>query len=206
MSSGLSIEIKVARQEGVVLFISLIVLVAMSLAGIALMRSVDTATLVTGNLAMKQSSVHSSQLAIAEAAQWLSSNSAGSGLYSSSPGAGYFANAPQTEPDWFKASTWDGGQVAVANGGAPDTAGNKIRYVIHRLCTEADAAHNGTGGSGVANQCARYFPTESTSGGSMKAGAETFLGRPEIFYRVTIRVDGPRGTVTIAQVNLLIPT
>ncbi|MBL8517332.1 MAG: hypothetical protein JNM76_10240 [Betaproteobacteria bacterium] len=206
MSFELNTPVNVARQEGVVLFISLIVLVAMSLAGIALMRSVDTATMVTGNLAMKQSSVHSSQLAIAEAAQWLSANSAGSGLYSSSPGAGYFASAPQTEPDWFQASTWDGGQVAAANGGARDAAGNKIRYVIHRLCTESDAAHNGTGGSGVPNQCARYFPTESTAGGSMKAGAETFLGKPEIFYRLTVRVDGPRGTVTIAQVNLLIPT
>lgn len=206
MSPNHKTEVKIARQDGVVLFISLIVLVAMSLAGIALMRSVDTATMVTGNLAMKQSSVHSSQLAIAEAAQWLSANSAGSGLYSSNPGAGYFASAPQIEPDWFKASTWDGGQAAVANGGAPDAAGNKIRYMIHRLCTETDAAHNGNGGSGAANQCARYFPTESTSGGSMKAGAENFLGKPEIFYRLTVRVDGPRGTVTIAQVSLLIPT
>jgi type IV pilus assembly protein PilX len=206
MSPNPNFKVSVARQEGVVLFISLIVLVAMSLAGIALMRSVDTATLVTGNLAMKQSSVHSSQLAIAEAAQWLSSNSAGTGLHSSNPGAGYFASAPQIDPDWFKASTWDGGQVAAANGGVADSAGNKIRYVIHRLCTESDAAHNGNGGSGAPNQCARYFPTESTSGGSMKAGAETFLGRPEIFYRLTVRVDGPRGTVTIAQVSLLIPT
>ena len=41
-------------QRGVVLFIALIVLVAMSLAGIALMRSVDTNVLVAGNLAFRQ--------------------------------------------------------------------------------------------------------------------------------------------------------
>jgi Tfp pilus assembly protein PilX len=41
-------------QQGVVLFIALIVLVAMSLAGIALMRSVDTNVLIAGNLAFRQ--------------------------------------------------------------------------------------------------------------------------------------------------------
>ena len=39
------------KQSGVVLFISLIILVAMSLAGIALIRSVDTSNLIAGNLA-----------------------------------------------------------------------------------------------------------------------------------------------------------
>ena len=41
-------------QSGVVLFIALIVLVAMSLAGVALVRSVDTNLLIAGNLAFKQ--------------------------------------------------------------------------------------------------------------------------------------------------------
>jgi len=42
------------REQGVILFVALIVLVAMSLAGIALMRSVDTSVLVAGNLAYRQ--------------------------------------------------------------------------------------------------------------------------------------------------------
>ena len=41
-------------QRGVILFIALIVLVAMSLAGIALMRSVDTNVMIAGNLAFRQ--------------------------------------------------------------------------------------------------------------------------------------------------------
>jgi Tfp pilus assembly protein PilX len=40
-----------ARQRGVMLIIALIVLVAMTMAGIAMMRSVDTATIVAGNIA-----------------------------------------------------------------------------------------------------------------------------------------------------------
>jgi Tfp pilus assembly protein PilX len=46
-----------SRIRGAVLFIALIVLVAMTLAGIAIMRSVDTATLIAGNLAFKQGTV-----------------------------------------------------------------------------------------------------------------------------------------------------
>jgi Tfp pilus assembly protein PilX len=42
------------RQRGAILFIALIVLVAMTLAGIALMRSVDTNVLIAGNLAFRQ--------------------------------------------------------------------------------------------------------------------------------------------------------
>ena len=194
-------------QRGVVLFISLIVLVAMSLAGVALIRSVDTAVLVSGNLAIKQASVQSSQMAITSAANWLHANSAGTGLDNTLESAGYFSSAPTIEPNWFLASTWDGGQVAQVNGGAADAAGNKIRYVIHRLCTESNTPHNGDGPTGATNQCGRYFPVEAgASGGSKGVGSEVFLGRPELFYRVTIRVDGPKETSTISQVNLLIPT
>jgi Tfp pilus assembly protein PilX len=50
-----------------VLFIALIVLVAMTLAGIAIMRSVDTATLIAGNLAFKQGTVQSSDNGVEQA-------------------------------------------------------------------------------------------------------------------------------------------
>jgi Tfp pilus assembly protein PilX len=40
-------------QQGVVLLMALIMLVALTLAGIALVRSVDTTNLIAGNLAFK---------------------------------------------------------------------------------------------------------------------------------------------------------
>lgn len=195
-----------SKQQGVVLFISLIVLVAMSLAGIALMRSVDTATLVAGNLAFKQASVQSSHRAIMVAANWLANNSAGTGLHFTNAGQGYFSSAPGEEPDWFANDTWDLGSPAKVNGGTPDAAGNKIRYMIHRLCSEPDTPENGSGPGGV-NQCARYFPLSTGTAGASKSDQAVILyGNPELYYRLTIRVDGPRNTVTVTQVNLLIPT
>src|SRR4030081_2226215 len=57
-----------ARQRGVVLFVALIVMVALSLAAIALVRSVDTTNTVIGNLAFRQASILPANLAIEEAA------------------------------------------------------------------------------------------------------------------------------------------
>lgn len=47
-------------QRGVVLLIALIVLVAMTLAGIGMMRSVDTGTVISGNMAFRQASANAS--------------------------------------------------------------------------------------------------------------------------------------------------
>ena len=43
-----------AREHGIVLFVALLVMVALSIAGVALLRSTDAATAVTGNLVLKQ--------------------------------------------------------------------------------------------------------------------------------------------------------
>lgn len=48
---------KPGKQRGVVLLIALIALVALTLAGIALVRSVDTGNVIAGNLAFKQAAL-----------------------------------------------------------------------------------------------------------------------------------------------------
>ncbi|MDP2792890.1 MAG: hypothetical protein Q8O25_02225 [Sulfurisoma sp.] len=55
------------RQEGIVLFIALIALVVLSLAGIGFMRSVDTASVLAGNLAFNRASVAISDSGMEEA-------------------------------------------------------------------------------------------------------------------------------------------
>ena len=57
------------RQRGVVLFIALLVMVALSLAGIALIRSADTATIVAGNLAFKQAAASAVDRSVEQAAR-----------------------------------------------------------------------------------------------------------------------------------------
>ena len=60
-------------QQGVVLFIALIILVAMTLAGIALMRSVDTNVLIAGNLAFRQANTMYADTGVEAARAWFPS-------------------------------------------------------------------------------------------------------------------------------------
>lgn len=189
-------------QRGVVLVIALIVLVAMTLAAISMTRSIDTANVVAGNMAFKQATLQASDLGAKAAYDWLVANSGGTTLQNTDPGRGYFSARPAAEPNWFDSANWGSGFPL--NGGTPDAAGNVVTYMIHRMCTLPDTAYNGSVG-GVANQCALTFPTAGgATGGSMAVGATQFEGIPQLFYRITTRVDGPRNTVSITQVSVLI--
>ena len=53
-----------SRQLGVVIVIALIVLGAMALAGVALVRSMDTSTMVAGNFAFRQSAIQATDAGV----------------------------------------------------------------------------------------------------------------------------------------------
>jgi len=191
------------KQQGVVLIIALIVLVSMTLAAIGMSRSVDTANLVAGNLGFKQATMQSSDLGVQAATTWLATASAGTTLQNDSAADGYHSAAPGSDPNWEDINSWTGGSVVI-NGGQADAAGNTVRYMIHRMCTQPNTPYNGSNG-GVANQCAMNFPTGSTCDGcSMAVGSPQFAGQPQLYYRITTRVDGPHDTVSIVQVNVML--
>jgi len=140
-----------SRARGAVLFIALIVLVAMTLAGIAIMRSVDTATLIAGNLAFKQGTVQSSDNGVEFAYQWLLANRPT--LSVNNLPQGY--NSGYANPIWTNSATW-ASSVMVGT----DAAGNTISYQIHRMCNCADTTYNGVcAATGQSNQCAMDNPT-----------------------------------------------
>ena len=78
-------------QEGVVLLISLIVLVAMTLAAIALVRSVDTTNIIAGNLAFQQAATNAGDLGSEQAIDWIQTQATGTSLYVDNFAAGYAA-------------------------------------------------------------------------------------------------------------------
>src|SRR5215831_14648045 len=59
------------QQQGVVLFIALIAMIVMSLAGVALIRAVDTSGSAAGNIAFREASVTAVNYAIEQAVDWL---------------------------------------------------------------------------------------------------------------------------------------
>lgn len=188
------------KQEGIVLLIALTVLVAMSLAGVALVRSVDNTVVISGNLAFKQASLQVADRGANDAVIWLiaTNNATPTMLYNDINNQGYFSAKPPTEPDWFDAANWTG--ALVTNGGLPDSSGNRVSYQIHRMCTVP-----GMGPTQGTNLCGFFYPpTTRQETNSKSIGAFKYEGTPQLYYRITTRVEGPRNNVTITQTNVLI--
>jgi len=190
-----------SRVRGAVLFIALIVLVAMTLAGIAIMRSVDTATLIAGNLAFKQGTMQSSDNGIEQAYQWLLANRPTLSL--DNAGQGY--NSGYANPVWTTSGTWTN-SVTVGT----DAAGNTISYQIHRMCNCPNTLYNGVCPSLQANQCAldnplgTGAPPPPAAGESFTVGSPGYLQDPRLYYRITVRTQGPRSTVSYVQAMVAI--
>jgi Tfp pilus assembly protein PilX len=180
-----------SQQSGVVLFIALIVLVAMSLAGVALVRSTDTSVLVAGNLAFRQGTVLASDGPINTARNWVMSNATGDTLYNDSAANGFIANWQ----DGFnpKTYTWTHGSGSVKVG--TDAGGNEGWYVIHRMCS---GAGNPTGLScvkaGTAGKAASSFGAQNYGSYPLQLAGQTPT------YRITARVVGPKNTTSYVQV------
>ena len=192
------------RQRGTMLIIALIVLVALTLAGIATMRSVDTAGLAAGNIGFRQSAVYAADQGLQAAYTWLTPKVAdpASPLNNDDNAAansnGYFASVGLAgDPDWTQAGTWQ--NAALVNGGAPDAGLNVVSYMIERMCTCAGAS-SGTCPSGQPQVCG-VTPTNLaiSNEGNDQSQANQFTRPPSVHYRITVRAVGPRNSVAIVQ-------
>lgn len=188
-------------QSGVVLIIALIVLVAMTLAALALVRSVDTNNLIAGNLAFQQAAVHSGDTGIETAADWID-KAADATLENNVPNSGYVANGSLStfSPDATTHYSWDefwsaaGGVKAsgrVVTAPQADEAGNTVSYIIDRLCNTTGVKNK--------NDCV-LSPTSAVGvGNSAGVGSSQFNAPISVYYRITVRVEGPRNTVSYVQ-------
>ena len=190
-----------ATQRGVVLMVALIVLIAMTLAALALWRAVDSGNVIAGNLAFKQSATMSADRGLQAALVWLDNNR--NALNDNNLSQGYVANTLNTEPDWYSNAIWSN---AVDVG--TDAAGNRVQYLIHRLC-RTTGAYNGEDGAGVTNSCSTSLSkapaTNATLGSSLQIGAAVYQSNPSVYYRITARVLGPRNTISIVQATVMVP-
>ena len=136
----------------------MVTLVIISLAGIALVRSVDTGVLVAGNVAFKEATHSVTSVGIEEATRYLSStvstaNPSNSNLPNACANAGgtataptgtcrYFARTQLADSDGVPLIDWTStnipalyldGSYAVVGTAAASTY--EVKYVIERLCT-----------------------------------------------------------------------
>ncbi len=190
-----------SRQRGVVLFIALIALVVMSLAGVALIRSVDTNTVITGNLSFKQSALVSSDSGVESAINWANGVAAANlaTLDADNTARGYLASIAVDLDDRSvlkDSNTWDDNafEVATADPDNKDDAGNVVNYIIQRMCNAA--------GPPTKESCLYASSETENSGFGGRSGSdccEIIQAGESPVYRVTVRVEGPKNTVSYAQ-------
>ena len=194
-------------QRGTVLILALIAMVAMTLAAISLFRSVDSATLIAGNLAFRQSATSSGSSAIEAAAAWLETTATAgiSTLTTDQTGSAYYAtiNAPAGQSDLTgneTASTADNFDWTKAKHLSVDGAGNTVDYVIHRMCTVIGPLDPSTCSASPKTAAGNSISTLTPMLTFQARMSGSYIG----YYRVTVRTSGPRNTVSYLQAVILL--
>ena len=182
------------RQQGMIsTLMAVIVLVVSLLAAMALMRSVDTSTTIATTLTFRQSALQEAERAYVDAQQHITFTPPDSDIDHDK--LGYYA-APQPAtartdgdiPDMLLSKSAGYATVASDNG-------NTISYVVERLCPSPGAA--------TAAIC--IVPGATTRGGNVSnqsSDNNVFNTSPNVAFRLTVRVDGPKGTTAYVQTIL----
>lgn len=163
------------KQRGVVLFVALIVLVAMSLAGVSMMRTVDTGTQVAGNLASRQSAANAAdahfETALGQIVAMVANGSSRSG------GAAGYSTVAMGAP--VEERNWDAAQDM----GVDPKTGSHVEILIDRLCSVTEC--------------------EVTLGDPLRAvgrGIGLLQPRPAYkHFRTIARITDPKGLVTYIE-------
>ncbi len=199
-----------SRQRGVVLLITLIMLVAMTLAAIAMMRSVDTTNMVAGNLAFQQTSFHAADVGTEQAIAYLyntvyTNKKCKGNIATDLCPAGYQSyHDPSLEPPsvtWEKywASMVSGPSGVVALVGLP--TGYSGAFIIEAMCQNP-------GQEGI---CITAIDTLSITkpqgedmGSMLRSFTDLTASRKSTYYRITTRVEGPRNSVGYVQAMVVL--
>jgi Tfp pilus assembly protein PilX len=204
------VRTRLGKQRGVALFFALICMVAIMMAAVMLVRSVDTASLIAGNLAFQQAATRSgdggTEAAITYLAGVEAANSAKNVLTdathpfnSDNAAAGYFAslNPAKSLTNSSAAShfNWDNTDSVLVG---TDATGNTVRYIIQRMCATSGVAIAATNcmfsGAALDNNGQNIpLPQDICNGPGCPAAGQT----PQL--RVTSRVQGPKNTLSYVQ-------
>lgn len=179
------------RQAGVSLIVAMLAVVAMTVAGLTLMRAVDTSNVISGNLAFRQATLNATDIGVE------TSLAAMNIIIATSLDANYPAGCAVGACNYYAVKqdpVNSAGVPTVINWTAvPSTVVDSsyaVRYVIDRLCD---------GPAPVTNIAAKCVVTGDSTVGSKKAGAVSFTTANQVYYRVTVRVVGPRNTISLVQ-------
>ena len=188
-----------ARQAGAALPVMLIMMLVMLVTSIYLLRSSNSATLAASNLAYDATLSRAVDFGLHSGFQWLSETASASkaSLNEDDDAAGYHANLDTTlTPNDTK--FWED-SVEVQ-----DADGNKIRYVIHRMCRNPGSFSSANQDCMLTSANTVKLGNKVAIGESLASDAPAYASSPQIHYVITARIDGARGGNVINQLAVLI--
>jgi len=215
------------RERGASLLFALVTLVALALAASALVRSVDTGAVVMGNLGAKKATAAAADRATQMAINYLSQTMTEATRLTNQPNQGYYATSKEdyditgfdgTDPN-RKLVNWDvDGSCAYATSGTCDaqtrpsdsvtvdaSARIEARWLITRLCGTAGIDAKGSSNNNCAVALKASLMKDASAGApNQSTGGGFELQNQQPFYRIVVRVKGPRNAVTYTEtiVNL----
>lgn len=203
-----------SKQQGVVLFIALIALVVLSLAGISLIRSVDTANTIVGNIGIKQATVQEAELGAKSAFDALfgaaglipdkTVNNLAQNYYSTLLPEDSQTGIPTSILNTMPTNNVIDHKNITGSG----RTGNIIGYVIERMCNPVPAT--GTSPVSLTEIQANCVTTPSSDAGTAGNASSSYnsgdgLREDLVYYRITTRVEGPNNTISFTQSFVLGP-
>ena len=170
---------KRSTQQGFSLIFVLIVLAVMLIGAIAMLRSTDVSARVVGNLSFQAAATKATDIGISEASKALNAQA---NTDTTIPNQ-YFATRQPENADGVP-STVDWSAVV-----SQQVGNYSVQRVIERLCQSTPVTDPTT-------QCMMY---EVASAGSNKAGTQAYANPASLYYRITVRVTGPKSTTSFVQ-------
>ncbi len=206
--------VRIARREqGFVLILALVIVVIITLSSVAMISSLRGGISASGNIAFRQVASRAADVGVDSAFQWVQTNMATAGALDNNLAAAsaprYYATMSAADsgckkdgaagsftPQMYRFSDTvtgsDGFPCAALVSGSP--AGYSLYYVVHRMANATGACPTPAGCLAPSIVAA----TSSTAGCSMDPTSASFCGASTtttntlVYYRITIKVVGPR--------------
>ena len=206
-------------QRGVSLIFAMMTLVVLSLAAVALVRSVGDSSLAIGNLGLKQDATAVASAGSEKAVKYLAGLVNGTALEKDDPDNGYYASSHDSLDvtgrvtngtnklavvDWFedggkcdylKAGTFEACLKAAPAVSLGSNGQNSAKWVIMRLCEAEGAVQAG-------NVCSKPKSTaisNASDRGELTPGGRIGAAVATPYYRIVVRTEGARNTVSFTE-------
>jgi len=185
----------------VVLLFTLVGMVILLVGAVALVRSFNSSLFMAGNMAFKRDLVNQAERAVAVAVADLETGALSSFAARAADlsNRNYSAQRLATNAQGIPLALIDATAFAAVGQAANDIVvadqGVRMRYVLDRLCGAV-----GTEEALGTAQCVVGPPPDARGGSASDPNAAT--QQPQVLYRLSVRVDGPRRTQAYFQTTL----